>query len=107
MPPPATATYTVLPDGSDGSTAIVETRAEFAVSFRVEPATEHQPLRFSARIEGFDPGPRARVYSINEDESKAFEKQLNDTEHTENAKIAEEYKGVLCSMAALVAATTT
>ena len=33
MPPPATATNTVLPDGSVGSTAKAEIRAALAVSF--------------------------------------------------------------------------
>jgi hypothetical protein len=44
--------------------------AEFAVSFKVEPRTDKEPLRLTGRIEGFDPGPQARVYSLNDDESK-------------------------------------
>jgi DNA-directed RNA polymerase subunit beta len=34
----------------------------------------------------------SRRMSLNEDERKAFEKELKDTEHAENLKIAEEYK---------------
>ena len=45
--------------------------AEFAVSFQVSPAEGDQPIRLKGKIEGFDPGPRARVFAINDDESKA------------------------------------
>jgi hypothetical protein len=50
--------------------------AEFAISFRIAAAEEKLPVRLSGRIEGFDPGPRATVYGINDDESKAT--QLNN-----------------------------
>lgn len=44
---------------------------EFAVSFQVLPAGAGQPARLTGKIEGFDPGPRARVLAINDDETKA------------------------------------
>ena len=50
-------------------------QAEFVISFKVTPQTEKEPLRLTGRIEGFDPGPNAKVYAINEDESQAT--QLN------------------------------
>ncbi|HEY2154132.1 MAG TPA: DNA-directed RNA polymerase subunit beta, partial [Isosphaeraceae bacterium] len=37
----------------------------------------------------------SRRMSLNEDERKAFEKELKDTETVENAKIAEEYKAMI------------
>src|SRR5437764_7418913 len=37
----------------------------------------------------------SRRMSLNEDERKAFEKELKDTEAAENAKIAEEYKALI------------
>ena len=37
----------------------------------------------------------SRRMSLNEDERKAFEKELKDTETAENAKIAEEYKALI------------
>ncbi len=37
----------------------------------------------------------SRRMSLNEDERKAFEKELKDTETAENAKIAEEYKAMI------------
>ncbi len=46
-------------------------QAEFAISFKVEPQTAKEPLRLTGRIESFDPGPNAKVYAINEDETKA------------------------------------
>jgi hypothetical protein len=45
--------------------------AEFAISFRVEKASESLPIRLQGRVEGFDPGVGARVYAIDQDESKA------------------------------------
>ena len=45
--------------------------AEFVVSFQVSPASGDQPIRLKGKIEGFDPGPRARIFAINDDESKA------------------------------------
>jgi hypothetical protein len=45
--------------------------AEFVISFKVTPQTQTAPIRLAGRIEGFDPGPGATVYAINEDESKA------------------------------------
>lgn len=46
-------------------------RAEVVISFKVTPDTQNTPVRLSGRIEAFDPGPNARVVSVNEDESKA------------------------------------
>ncbi|MBV8231306.1 MAG: hypothetical protein JO329_15100, partial [Planctomycetaceae bacterium] len=45
--------------------------AEVRIAFKVEPATQTNPVRLSGRIEGFDFGPNTRVFGINEDESKA------------------------------------
>jgi hypothetical protein len=45
--------------------------AEFVISFKVESQTQTQPLRLTGRIEGFDAGPGALVYAVNEDESQA------------------------------------
>lgn len=45
--------------------------AEFVISFKIEPAHEQVPIHLAGRIEAFDPGPNAKVYAINEDESKA------------------------------------
>jgi hypothetical protein len=50
---------------------ITAPNAEFVISFKVEGQTEKAPLRLSGRVEAFDPGPGARVYAVNEDESKA------------------------------------
>jgi hypothetical protein len=47
--------------------------AEFSISFKVLPASGSTPIKFAARIEGFDPGPGARIFAINDDESKAAE----------------------------------
>ena len=46
-------------------------QAEFTIAFKVEPQTASQPLRLTGRIEGFDAGPQAKVYAINEDENQA------------------------------------
>ncbi|HMB03322.1 MAG TPA: hypothetical protein VKP69_06220 [Isosphaeraceae bacterium] len=45
--------------------------AEFSISFKVTPQTQTSPVRLAGRIEGFDPGPGATVYAINEDEGRA------------------------------------
>lgn len=45
--------------------------AEFAISFKVTSETEKSPIRLSGRIEGFDPGPDAKVLALDEDETKA------------------------------------
>lgn len=54
---------------------IVSPQAEFVIAFKVEPKTATEPLRLAGRIESFDPGPRAKVYAINDDEKQA--KPLN------------------------------
>ncbi len=46
-------------------------QAEFVISFKVSPQTQKEPVRLSGRIESFDPGPQAKVYAVNEDETKA------------------------------------
>ncbi|GAC1465699.1 MAG: hypothetical protein NVSMB9_05560 [Isosphaeraceae bacterium] len=45
-------------------------QAEFVIAFKVEAQTERDPLRLTGRVEGFDPGPRARVFAVNEDENQ-------------------------------------
>ncbi|WP_406695694.1 hypothetical protein V5E97_32290 [Singulisphaera sp. Ch08] len=50
---------------------ITSPQAEFVISFKVTPQTETSPVRLAGKIEGFDPGPAARIYTINEDENKA------------------------------------
>jgi hypothetical protein len=45
--------------------------AEFTLSFQIAPAQGNTPIRLSGRVEGFDAGPGAQVFAINDDESKA------------------------------------
>jgi hypothetical protein len=45
--------------------------AEVRIAFKVEPATQTNPVRLSGRVEEFDFGPNTKVFGINEDESKA------------------------------------
>ena len=45
--------------------------AEVRIAFKVEPATQTNPVRLSGRVEEFAFGPNTRVFGINEDESKA------------------------------------
>ena len=45
--------------------------AELTVSLQATPGANNAPIRLTGRVEGFDPGPRARVLAINDDESKA------------------------------------
>ena len=45
--------------------------AAVSISFQVEPATNDLPIRLTGRVEDFDSGPGAKVYAINDDESKA------------------------------------
>ena len=47
--------------------------AEISISFKITPAADKIPIKLSGRIEGFDPGPNAKVFAINDDESKASE----------------------------------
>jgi len=49
---------------------IVSPQAEFVISFQVTPQTQDKPVRLAGKLEGFDPGPSAKVYTINDDESK-------------------------------------
>lgn len=49
---------------------IVAKQAEFAIGFKVEPQPDGG-LRVNGKIDGFDPGPGARVLAINEDEAQA------------------------------------
>jgi hypothetical protein len=44
--------------------------AEFVLSFKITPETQNTPVRLSGRVEEFNPGPGAKVFSINEEESK-------------------------------------
>jgi hypothetical protein len=50
---------------------ITSPRAEVALSFKLTPAAQTNPVRLSGKIEEFDPGPGSKVYAINEDETKA------------------------------------
>ncbi|MDR3637319.1 MAG: hypothetical protein P4L84_26180 [Isosphaeraceae bacterium] len=50
---------------------IVSPQAEFVISFKVTSQTEQEPVRLSGRVEGFDPGPQAKVFAVDEDETKA------------------------------------
>jgi hypothetical protein len=45
--------------------------AEVSIAFKVEPQTELQPIRLSGRIVGFEPGVGAKIYAVQDDESKA------------------------------------
>jgi len=45
--------------------------AEIVISFKVLPAEPNQPVRLNGRVEGFDAGPGAKVFTINDDEAKA------------------------------------
>jgi hypothetical protein len=50
---------------------ITSPRAEIVLSFQLAPESETSPVRFTGKIEEFDPGPGAKVYALNEDESEA------------------------------------
>jgi hypothetical protein len=50
---------------------ITSPRAEIVLSFQLAPESETSPVRFTGKIEEFDPGPGAKVYALNEDETKA------------------------------------
>src|SRR5262249_23615970 len=50
---------------------ITAPQAEFVISFQVTPESQDRPIRLAGPAEGFAPGPGARVYAINEDETKA------------------------------------
>lgn len=45
--------------------------AEFIISFQIGAAKGDTPIRLTGRVEGFDAGPEARVFAINDDEAKA------------------------------------
>ncbi|MEO6810937.1 MAG: hypothetical protein ABI353_17640 [Isosphaeraceae bacterium] len=45
--------------------------AEFTISFQIEAAKGTLPIRLAGRVEGFDAGPGAQVFAINDDEAKA------------------------------------
>lgn len=45
-------------------------QAEFTVSFNVVPPSYGRQGRLTGRIEGFDAGPGAKVFALNEDENK-------------------------------------
>jgi hypothetical protein len=49
---------------------ITAPRAEFVISFKITPQTQTSPVRLTGRVEGFDPGPNAKVFAVNEDENK-------------------------------------
>jgi hypothetical protein len=67
------------PSGSNGGLRgpaakvyrITAPRAEFVLSFQVTPEAESKPVRLTGKIEEFEPGTTAKVYAINDDESKA------------------------------------
>ena len=50
---------------------IVSPQAEFVISFKITPQSQQEPVRLAGRIEGFDPGPHAKIFAVNEDESQA------------------------------------
>jgi hypothetical protein len=45
--------------------------AEFSIAFKVEAKSQTEPLRLAGQIVGFDPGPGAKVFAVNDDEKKA------------------------------------
>ena len=45
--------------------------AEVDIQFAVAPATATTPMRLTGKIAGFDPGPRAQVFALNESETQA------------------------------------
>ena len=45
--------------------------AEVDIEFAVAPAAPGAPLKLTGKIAGFDPGPRAQVYAVNETEDQA------------------------------------
>jgi len=45
--------------------------AEVDIQFAITPATATTPLRLTGKIAGFDPGPRAQVFALNESETGA------------------------------------
>jgi hypothetical protein len=47
--------------------------AEISISFKITPASDVIPVKLSGRVESFEPGPGAKVFAINEDETKASE----------------------------------
>lgn len=46
-------------------------QAEFVISFKVTSQTENAPVRLTGKLESFEPGPGAKIYTINDDENKA------------------------------------
>jgi hypothetical protein len=49
---------------------ITSPEAEFVLSFNLKPESTAGRLRLTGRLEGFDPGPRAQVLAVNEEENK-------------------------------------
>jgi DNA-directed RNA polymerase subunit beta len=49
----------------------------------------------------------SRRMSLNEDERKAFEKELKDTEHAESLKVAEEYKAMIKALEEVIGGPVT
>ena len=45
--------------------------AEVDLSFTIAPATPTAPLRLTGKVAGFDPGPGAQVYAVNDSETEA------------------------------------
>ena len=45
--------------------------AEVSIAFKIEPQSSTQPLRLTGRIVGFEQGPGATIYAVQDDESKA------------------------------------
>jgi hypothetical protein len=48
----------------------VSPRAEVVISFKIAMQTEKSPVRLTGQVEEFDPGNGAKVFAINQDESK-------------------------------------
>ena len=49
---------------------ITAPHAEVAISVRVVPPTETEPLRIAGRVESFDPGPGLKIYALNDDDNQ-------------------------------------
>lgn len=50
---------------------ITSPQAEFVISFKVTPQSQTSPVRLAGKLESFEPGPGAKIYTINDDENKA------------------------------------
>lgn len=50
---------------------MVSPLAEVSLALTLEPASGDAPMRVKGRIAGFDPGPAAKMFAVQDDESKA------------------------------------